>query len=126
MLAVAQRVGINPDDCVAGLIAGVPVLLSVGNQSALIAALTASNFPMASLSRNTHSLPRLLTRANVAQARVCRDMLEMLNKDIRGHLVLCSRALADCIHSVHSPDLGDEAPVVDGQRDRPRRRAATV
>ena len=95
VLAAAKRSGLSPGDYVAGLVAGVPVLLNGESRSEHIEALTASSFHLSSLSRNIHALTRLLTQANVAQARVYRDMLDTLNKDVRGHLVLCSSALAE-------------------------------
>jgi hypothetical protein len=95
VLAAARRAEMSPGDYVAGLVAGVPVLLNGGSRSECIAALTASNFEMSGLSRNIHALTRLLTQANVEQARVYRDMLDTLNGDVRQHLVLCSHALVE-------------------------------
>lgn len=95
VLAAARRAGMSPGDYVAGLVAGVPVLLNGGSRTEHIAALTASNFEMAGLSRNIHALTRLLTQANVPQARVYRDMLDMLDGDVRRHLVLAAGVLAD-------------------------------
>ena len=83
VLAAARRADMSPSDYVAGLVAGVPVLLNGGGRTEPIAALTASNFEMSSLSRNIHALTRLLTQANVPQARVYRDMLDTLNGDVR-------------------------------------------
>ena len=95
VLAAARLAGMTPGDYVAGLVAGVPVLLNGGGRVDHIAALMASNFEMSSLTRNIHALTRLLTQANVPQARVYRDMLDTLNGDVRRHLVLAARALAD-------------------------------
>lgn len=95
VLAAARRAGMSPGDYVADLVAGVPVLLNGGGRAEHIAALMASNFEMSSLSRNIHALTRLLTQANVPQARVYRDMLDTLNGDVRRHLVLVAGALAD-------------------------------
>jgi hypothetical protein len=82
-LAAARRAGMSPGDCVAGLVAGVPVLLNGGGRSDHIAALTTSNAHVANLSRNVDALARFLTQANVEQARVYRDMLGTLNGDVR-------------------------------------------
>lgn len=95
VLAAARRADMSPGNYVVGLVAGVPVLLNSGGGPEHIAALTASNFEMSSLSRNIHALTRLLTQAKVPQARVYRDMLDTLNGDVRRHLVLCSRALTE-------------------------------
>lgn len=94
-LAAAKRAGMNPGDYVAGLVAGVPVLLNGGGRSDHIAALTISNAHVANLSRNVYALTRFLTQANVEQARVYRDMLDTLNGDVRRHLMLASGVLAE-------------------------------
>jgi hypothetical protein len=95
VLAAAKRAGMSPGDYVAGLVAGVPVLLNGGSRSEHIEALTASSFHLSSLSRNIHALTRLLTQANVAQARVYRGMLDTLEGDVRRHLLFASSALAE-------------------------------
>ena len=95
VLAAARRAEMTPGDYVAGLVAGVPVLLNGGGRAEHIAALTASNFEMAGLSRNIHALTRLLTQANVPQARVYRDMLDALNGDVRRHLEHASCVLRE-------------------------------
>lgn len=94
-LAAAKRAGLSPGDYVAGLVAGVPVLLNGGGRSDHIAALTTSNAHVANLSRNIYALTRFLTLANVGQARVYRDMLDTLNGDVRRHLMLASSALTE-------------------------------
>ena len=94
VVAAAKRSGMCAGDYVAGLVAGVPVLLNGGIRSEHIEALTASSFHLSSLSREIHALTRLLTQANVAQARVYRDMLDTLEGDVRRHLVFAADALA--------------------------------
>jgi hypothetical protein len=94
VLAAARRSGLSPGDYVAGLVAGVPVLLNGGSRSEHIEALTASSFHLSRLSRNIHALTRLLTQANVQQARAHRDMLDTLEGDVRRHLVFAAGALA--------------------------------
>jgi hypothetical protein len=94
-LAAAKRAGMSPGDYMAGLVAGVPVLLNGGGQSDHIAALTTSTAHVANLSRNVYALTRFLTQANVEQARVYRDMLDTLNGDVRRHLMLASSVLAE-------------------------------
>ena len=94
VLAAAKRAGMSPGDYVVGLVAGVPVLLNGGSRSEHIEALTASSFHLSSLSRDIHALTRLLTQANVEQARVYRNMLDALEGDVRRHLVFAAGALA--------------------------------
>jgi hypothetical protein len=94
-LTAAQRAGMSPGDYVAGLVAGVPILLNGGSRSEHIEALTTSNAHVANLSRNVYALTRFLNQANVEQARVYRDMLDTLNGDVRRHLMLASSVLAE-------------------------------
>lgn len=93
-LAAAKRAGMSPGDYVAGLVAGVPVLMNGGGRSDHIAALTASNAHVSNLSRNIHALTRFLNLASVEQARVYRDILDTLDGDVRRHLMLVAGVLA--------------------------------
>ena len=79
----------------AGLIAQVPVLSSGGGRAEHIASLMASTAELATLSRNVHRLTTLLRQANVEPARPYREMLDTLAGDVRRHLELAARALAD-------------------------------
>ena len=79
----------------AGLIAQVPVLSSGGGRAEHIASLMASTADLATLSRNVHRLTTLLRQANVEPARPYREMLDTLAGDVRRHLELAARALAD-------------------------------
>ena len=79
----------------AGLIANVPVLSAGGGRAEHIAALMASCVELATLSRNIHRLTALLRQANVEPARPYREMLDTLACDVRSHLELAARALAD-------------------------------
>ena len=79
----------------AGLVANVPVLSAGGGRTEHIAALRVSSDELATLSRNIHCLNVLLRQANVEPAWPYRDMLETLAGDVRRHLELASRALAD-------------------------------
>jgi hypothetical protein len=94
VVAAAKRAGMSPGDYVAGLVAGVPVLLNGESRSEHIVALTASSFHLSSLSRDIHALTRLLTQANVEQARFYRNMLDALEGDVRRHLVFAAGTLA--------------------------------
>jgi hypothetical protein len=55
----------------------------------------ASSAELATLSRNIHRLTALLRQANVEPARPYREMLDTLAGDVRRHLELAARALAD-------------------------------
>ena len=79
----------------AGLVANVPVLSAGGGRTEHIAALRVSSDELATLSRNIHRLTALLRQANVEPARPYREMLETLAGDVRRHLELAARALAD-------------------------------
>lgn len=61
--AASKRAGMSPGDYVAGLVAGVPVLLDGGHRSAHITALTTSNAHLSELNRNVRALtPAVLQR----------------------------------------------------------------
>lgn len=91
----ARRAGLSAGDCVAGLVAGAPVLTTVGGRSEHIAALATSNAQLSGLSRNIHALTRFLTLGNVPQALVYRDTLRTLDGDIRRHLNQAAALMAD-------------------------------
>ena len=94
-LAAARNAGITPGAFVAGLVAGVPVLTIGASRVEHIAALIASSAELSTLSRNIHHLTALLRQGNVRPALAYREMLDTLASDVRGHLVLASRVLAD-------------------------------
>lgn len=79
----------------AGLIANVPVLSSGGGRGEHIASLMASCAELSTLSRNVHRLTALLRQVNVEPARPYRAMLDTLAGDVRRHLELAARVLAD-------------------------------
>ena len=91
----ARRAGLNPGDYVAGLVANVPVLATGGSFSDYLIALTASSAELAALSRSIRGLTALLREVNVEPARPYRAMLDTLSGDVRRHLELAARALAD-------------------------------
>ncbi|GAA0739697.1 hypothetical protein [Ideonella azotifigens] len=97
-LAAARQAGLSPGAYVAGLVAGVPALAGGGTgpgRSECIAVLTASNAELSNLSRNIHRLTALLRTADVEPARPYRAMLDTVAGDVRRHLALVSRVLAD-------------------------------
>jgi hypothetical protein len=91
----ARRAGLSAGDCVAGLVAGAPVLTTAGGRSEQLAMLATSNAQLSGLSRNIHALTRFLTLGNVPQALVYRDTLRTLDGDIRRHLKQAAALMAD-------------------------------
>ena len=85
----------NPGDYVGNLVAGVPVLLGGANHTDCLATLVASSAELSTLSRNIRHLTSLLREGNVRAAKEYREMLNTLAGDVRGHLTLAARLLAD-------------------------------
>lgn len=94
-IAAAKQAGMSPGRYVAGLVAGVPAILSGGGRAEHVDALIASSAELSTFSRNIHQLTNLLRLGEVGPALVYRDMLNTLDGDIRRHLVLASGVLAD-------------------------------
>jgi hypothetical protein len=95
LAAGARASGLSRGAYLAGLIANVPVLSAGGGRAEHIAALMASCAELSTLSRNVHRLTALLRQANVEPARPYRAMLDTLAGDVRRHLELAARVLAD-------------------------------
>jgi hypothetical protein len=95
LAAGARAAGLSRGAYLAGLIANVPVLSAGGGRSEHIAALMASCAELSTLTRNIHRLTALLRQANVEPARPYRAMLDTLAGDVRRHLELAARLLAD-------------------------------
>lgn len=95
----------------AGLVAGVPVLVSGGARAGHIQALLASSAELATLSRNIHRLTALLRQANVEPARPYREMLDTVAGDVRRHLELAAHTLADL-----QPQSGGARPAARSTR----------
>lgn len=91
----ARRAGMHPGDYVGSLVANVPVLSTGGGRAEHIAALMASSAELSTLSRNIHRLTAVLRQADVESARPYREMLDTLAGDVRRHLELAARVLAD-------------------------------
>lgn len=94
-LTAARKAGLAPGAFVAGLVAGVPALLGGASREAHIAALIASSAELSTLSRDIHHLTSLLRQGNVRAAQEYRARLDTLADDVRNHLSLASRVLAD-------------------------------
>ena len=95
LAAGARAAGLSRGAYLAGLVANVPVLSAGGSRAEHIAGLRVSSAELATLSRNIHRLTVLLRQANVEPARAYREMLDTLAGDVRGHLELAARTLAD-------------------------------
>ncbi len=95
LAAGARAAGLSRGAYLAGLIANVPVLSAGGGRTEHIATLMASCAELSTLSRNVHRLTALLRQANVEPARPYREMLDTLAGDVRRHLELAARVLAD-------------------------------
>jgi hypothetical protein len=93
--AGARAAGLSRGAYLAGLIANVPVLSAGSGRTEHIATLMASCAELSTLSRNVHHLTALLRQANVEPARSYREMLDTLAGDVRRHLELAARVLAD-------------------------------
>lgn len=94
-LEASRLAGLSPGDYIGGLVTNVPVLSAGGGHAKHIATLMASSAELSTLSRNIHRLTALLRQANVEPVRPYREMLDTLAGDVRRHLELAARALAD-------------------------------
>lgn len=95
LAAGATTAGLSRGAYLAGLIANVPVLSTGAGRAEHIATLMASSAELSTLSRNVHRLTALLRQADVEPARPYREMLDTLADDVRRHLELAARVLAD-------------------------------
>lgn len=93
--SAARAAGLSRGAFLAGLVSGVPVLASGASHAEHLAALIASNAEVASLSRSIRDLTAMLRRGDVPAARPYRDMLDAFDGDLRRHLALVSRTLAE-------------------------------
>ena len=91
----SRRHRLSLGDYLASLVAEVPVLSSGRSRDELLAELRASSAELSTLSRNIHRLTVLLRQADAEPARTYREMLDTMARDIRSHLTLAARALAD-------------------------------
>jgi hypothetical protein len=94
-IQAARRSGLSPGDYVADLVAGVPALASGATRADHLAALMASTVELSTLSRHLHHLITWLRQGDCRPAQDYRPMLTALATDVRAHLALASRVLAD-------------------------------
>jgi hypothetical protein len=95
LAAGARAAGLSRGAYLAGVIANVPVLSAGGGRTEHLATLIASCAELSTFSRNIHHLTALLRQANAEPARPYRAMLDTLAGDVRRHLELAARLLAD-------------------------------
>jgi hypothetical protein len=95
LAAGARAAGLSRGAYLAGLVAGIPALTTGANRTELLSVLTTSNAQLSDLSRNIHTLTRLLIQSNVQKALVYRDMLDTLYGDIHRHLTQAAALMAD-------------------------------
>jgi hypothetical protein len=91
----ARAAGLPPGAFVAGLVAGVPILVNGSSRAQHIAALTATQSELATLSRNLHHLAALLRQGAWRAADEYRPMLQTLAHDVHTHLDTATRALSE-------------------------------
>ena len=91
----ARQAGMTPGDFVADLVAGVPAVTGSPGRADYIATLVASCAELSTFSRNLNHLTHLLRQGAYRPAEEYRPMLNTLGADVRAHLALATRALAD-------------------------------
>ena len=91
----ARQTGMTPGDFVADLVAGVPAVTGSPCRADYIATLVASCAELSTFSRNLNHLTHLLRQGAYRPAEEYRPMLNTLGADVRAHLALATRALAD-------------------------------
>jgi len=111
----ANAAGLSRGAYLAGLVAEVPVLTTGGGRPEHVASLIASTAELSMLSRNIYRLTVLLRQANVEPARAYRAMLDTLADDVRRHLEVTARALADLQPRNRNPE-SSVAPCPDERR----------
>jgi hypothetical protein len=96
LAAGARLAGLSRGAYLAGLLAGVPSL-SGGSASRpdRLAALNVSCAELSTLSRNLHHLTSLLRQGQVRAAMEYREMLDTLGVDVREHVAMAARMLAE-------------------------------
>lgn len=93
--ASARRAGLSRGAFLSGLLANVPSLSGdASGRLDCLAALTASSAELATLSRDVRHLTALLRQGEVRAAQEYRRMLDTLGDDVRAHLSLAARVLA--------------------------------
>jgi hypothetical protein len=121
LVACARAAGLSRGAYLAGLLAGIPVLTVGASRADHLAALISSSAELSTLSRNIHHLTALLGQGAVRPALEYRDMLDTLAGDVRGHLKLAARILADLRPRIRNEDGSMPEPLT--RRRSPWRKA---
>jgi hypothetical protein len=110
LAAGATRAGLSRGAFLAGLLAGVPSLSGVApSRPDCIAALTASNAELSTLTQNIYRLVALLRQGEVEAAHGYRELLDILGDEVRTHLRLAGSVLAG-LRPARGSGSGDESP----------------
>jgi len=91
----ARQARMTPGDFVADLVAGVPAVTGSAGRADYIATLVASCAELSTISRNLNHLAHLLRQGDYRPAEEYSPTLSTLGADVRAHLALATRALAD-------------------------------
>lgn len=91
----ARASGLSRGAYLCRLIAGAPPVIASTDRAVAAAALSASAAELAVLSRDINHLTQLLRRGAVDAARPYRERLDTLDADVRAHLDMATRVLAD-------------------------------
>jgi hypothetical protein len=105
--AAARVAGLSRGAHLAGLIAGVPVLIHGVSRRELLAALVASNGELSTLGRDLRHLTSLLRRGSIQAAREYRQTLDDVADDVHGHLRLAAGVLAELRPRSHRGDTSN-------------------
>ena len=89
----AKRAGLSCGAYVAGLVAGIPVLLEGSAPKQYLAALSLSSAEMSSLARDLRHLTSLLRLGSTRAAQEYRERLDAVADDVRRHLALAASGL---------------------------------
>jgi hypothetical protein len=109
--AGARQAGLSRGAFLAGLLAGVPALVTgAGSRADYLAALTESSAELSTLSRDISHLTALLRRGEVRAAQEYRRRLDTLADDVRRHLSLAASVLADLRPARPAPSCGRRSP----------------
>jgi hypothetical protein len=94
-LAAAQAARMAPGAFVAGLVAGIPALISGRSRDEHLATLIAANAELTTLGRQVRQLSGLLRQGSVRAPQECRETVDRLAQEVRNHLAAASAVLAD-------------------------------
>jgi len=91
----ARAAGLPIGAYVAGLCAGIPAIVGGARPADQIATLVRSSAELATLARDLRHLTLLLRQGEVRAAQEYRRLFDTLGDDVRAHLRLAARTLAD-------------------------------